>query len=146
MYYIFGAIVLAPLLYFTRRWSMPIILYAIEYSIYLGLMHVALFVVVYLTSNFRDASSMDRAFSRTTAKTGWGTPILEFWNLEAYNPKGLFWFEIILAVVIFLLMWRYRPMKTGTTRRQKQKAAVKKAAAAKMKSIKTAGRPDYRND
>ena len=112
IYYIFGLLLLLPFIFLTRKWSLPVILYAIEVAIYWGLMHVSVFVIVKVAAWFKDQSSMKRAFSEKTFESpDWNTPIVNFWERESYSPHWLFWVEVTLAVIVLLLVLRYRPMK-----------------------------------
>lgn len=110
--YIVAVILLGPAIFFTRRWSLPIIFYALETIIYIGCMHVAVGVVTRVARWFKDQSSMKRAFDTKEFKPpDWTTPWLEFWNKEGYVPQTLFYVEIAFAVLIIFLVWRYRPVR-----------------------------------
>jgi hypothetical protein len=71
-----GAVVVLILVYLTRRWSVPIIFYAVELSIYLGVMHALVGGIVRLAAWFKDQSSMKRAFDlKDLAPPDWTTPL-----------------------------------------------------------------------
>ncbi|MCC6145773.1 MAG: hypothetical protein IT368_18355 [Candidatus Hydrogenedentes bacterium] len=109
--YVVIVIALLPIIYVTRRYSVPAILYTVEYIIYLALMHFFLGALVRVAAWFKDQSSMDRAFGRENTVVVWETPWLEFWKREAYTPGWLFWMEVSFAVIILVLMWKIRPMR-----------------------------------
>ena len=112
---LYGAIVVCgtPLIYVTRKFSVPTILYALEYSIYAAGMHLAMWCLVSVTRWFKESSSM-RALDdagRPEDAPEWGTPLINFWERTEYDPEWIWKVEVALLVVILLLMWRYRPMK-----------------------------------
>ncbi|HNR29326.1 MAG TPA: hypothetical protein PKI11_00420 [Candidatus Hydrogenedentes bacterium] len=110
--YALGAVCVIPTLVITRRWSVPLILYAVEIAIYLGLMHVGVGVITRVAAWFKDQSSMKRAFDIREAKApGWATPWIEFWDIEQYHPEALLYVEIVVAVIIVFLVWRIRPLR-----------------------------------
>lgn len=114
-YYTAGGVVfiaLLPLIYLTRRWSVPLIQYTLETVIYVVCMHFGVGAVTRVAAWFKDQSSMKRAFDiRNIEAPGWTTPWLRFWEREAYEPAGLFWFEVAAALFIVFLVWRYRPLR-----------------------------------
>jgi len=130
MYYAIGAACLLPPIIYFRRWSLPLIQYAVEYVIYLGLFHVGLAVIVLVAGWFKDQSTMKRARGLVGANynPGWETPWLEFWNRELYNPMWLFYFEIVVAVVVLVLMVRIRGI--GVQRKKRRKIPPSKKVAA----------------
>ena len=130
MYYAIGAAVLLPPLIYFRRWSSPLIQYAIEYVIYLGLTHVGLGTIVRVAGWFMDQSTMKRARGLVgeNYNPGWETPWLEFWNRELYNPVWLFYAEIVVAVLVFVLMVRLRGI--GLQRKKRKKVPPSKKVAA----------------
>jgi len=131
--YILIILCLLPVLYVTRRYSVPLIQYSLEIVLYLGLMHLTLWLLVWGTREFRKASSM-RALESPGAggEPEWGTPLLEFWNRAAYDPEWLFWVEVVFAVLIIYLVARYRPLKIQRGRAWKfnEKKAKGKAGVA----------------
>lgn len=137
--YLLVAVALLPILFVTRRYSVPLILYAVEYVIYLGIMHVLVGTIARVAAWFKEQSSMDQAFDRPSDPAPeWSTPYLEFWDAEAYNPTWLLYFEIALAVLIFVMMWRVRPMQVR--RRVDKRAPSKKAAEFVRRNPVEAGR------
>lgn len=111
--YTIGAVCLAPLIYVTRKYSIPLILYLIEFTIYACSIHVVTWCLVGLTRWFKENSSM-RALApdgRPLDAPDWGTPLLEFWDKEAYNPSWIWIAEVVCMIIALALMWRYRPMR-----------------------------------
>ena len=107
------AAVLIPLIIFARRYSVAIILYAFEISIYLGIMHLVLNRLVAVTAWFKESSSM------TGENVDWATPMLAFWDKAEYHPEWLLYVELCFAAAIILLVWRLRPMKVQKKRTSK---------------------------
>lgn len=130
MYYAIGAAVLLPPLIYFRRWSLPLIQYAVEYVIYMGLIHVGLATIVRVAAWFVDQSTMKRARGLVgqNYNPGWETPWFKFWNPELYNPVWLLYAEIVAAVLVFVLMVRIRGI--GAQRKKRKKVPPSKKAAA----------------
>jgi hypothetical protein len=125
--YIIVAVCLLPILYLTRRWSVPAILYTIEIAIYMGLMHLAVWMLVGFTAWFKDQSSMKRAFdTKSFVKPDWGTPLLQFWDRAAYKPAWLVYVELVFVVLILYAVWRYRPMRIQRQRKHPVNSPGKK--------------------
>jgi len=115
-YYMMYAIIgvgLLPVIYLTRKWTVPVILYLVELAIYYALMHGAMHVIVGVTRWFKENSSMRalREDGKPLDTPEWSTPFLEFWNKQAYDPQWLVYVEIALAVIILLLVWKFRPIQ-----------------------------------
>ena len=114
-YVLYGAalLVLAPALYFTRKYSLPIIFYVLETIVYLCMMHTAMWLIVSLTRWFAENSSMRalREDGRPMDTPEWGTPLLNFWQVESYDPHWVVYVEAAAALIIMLLVWRYRPLR-----------------------------------
>ena len=130
MYYAIGVAVLLPPLIYFRRWSLPLIQYAVEYVIYLGLIHVGLATVVRVAGWFIDQSTMKRARGLVGEDyhPGWKIPLREFWNRELYNPVWLFYAEIVVAALLFVLMVRIRGI--GAQRKKRKKVPPSKKVTA----------------
>ena len=116
--YIILAVCALPLIIVTRKYSVPLIMYIVEYSIYLLGMHTIVYVVVNVAKWFKANSSMKalRPDGTPAEVETWNVPYFEFWQTELYDPKGLWMFEAVVAVLILGAMWRYRPMKVQTKR------------------------------
>lgn len=113
MGYGIGAVCAAPIIYVTRKYSVPFILYILEFSIYATAMHVVFWLLVVVTKWFKEQSSMRalREDGKPEDAPEWATPLIEFWKKEDYNPSWIWIVEVVFLVIILLLMWRYRPMK-----------------------------------
>ena len=105
------ALCILPVLYLGRKYVVPFVLYTLEILIYISILHVTVYTIVRVGAWFRDSSSFDNAFGRASEQTTWTTPLLEFWDQEAYDPSWVYWFEIVVAVMIVIAVFRYRPMK-----------------------------------
>jgi len=108
-YYALGVVVAVPLLWLTRTYSLPFLQFVLEFVVYSGIVHIVLHGIIRLAAWFRYESQM-KFLEKDKVRTGWMTPIIEVWNRDAYNPRWVFYFELVLAAVILFLMVRYRPM------------------------------------
>ena len=116
--YVGVILVLLPPVIFFRRYSIPAILYAIEFAVYCVLMHGLLGGVIRLASWFKAESAMKRAFdSVADSNPRWTTPFVRFYDRTLYNPAWVFYLEIAAMAAILVLMWKYRPLRP-----QKKKA------------------------
>ena len=108
-----GGVCLVPIIFVTRKYSVPFILYIVEFCIYATAMHIAMWCLVGLTRWFKEQSSMQalREDGRPADAPEWGTPLLEFWKREDYDPNWVWIVELVLLGIIVALMWRLRPMK-----------------------------------
>jgi len=120
--YVVAALCVLPLLYVTKKWSVPIILYIIEISVYCAVMHTTMFLIVAVTRWFKENSSMRalREDGKPLDTPEWGTPWLEFWNTAAYDPRWVIYIEVALVVIILVLVWRYRPLKIQHRKTKRQ--------------------------
>ncbi len=111
--YSVATVILAPIIYFTRKYSVPTILYCVEFLIYAGIVHVVMHVLVRVTRCAKESSSMRALDSagRPEDAPEWSTPLIEFWNTAAYDPNWVWKAELASLVIVLILMWRYRPMK-----------------------------------
>jgi len=104
-------LVLLPLVVFFRRYSIPAILYALEFAVYCALMHAVLGGVVRLASWFKAESAMKRAFDiAADSNPHWTTPFVYFYDRSRYNPTWIFYVECAAVVGIVVLMRKYRPL------------------------------------
>lgn len=137
VYYIVGAVVLLPLLYFTKRYSIPLILYAVEISIYLTVIHVVVHYIVAFLRWFKEQSEAD-PIKAGLVTYDWGTPMSKFWVREEYHPEFLFYMEVVFAVLILAAVLRFRPMKVQNVRKSRYFNSE-----AKEKKKKLPGYRDY---
>ena len=113
-FYLLGIAVAVPLIYFTRKWTVPLLLYTVEICIYFCIMHVLVHAFVGITAWFKTNSSI-----RALRKDGmpidavfWSTPFVKFWDTTLYDPQWLLYVEYVFMAVIILLVLKYRPMHT----------------------------------
>ncbi len=113
LYGVAGAVLLI-LAILLRKWSVPLVLYAIEYSIYLTAAHTVVHFLTRLTAWFRNNSSMKalRPDGMPLDAVEWTTPLFVPWKLDRYDPEWIVYVELAFAVVILALMAYFRPMKT----------------------------------
>jgi len=119
-YYIFGVPVLLLLIHITRWYSVPTILYVLEYTLYAGIMHTVVHVLVRLFCWFKNNSSMNalQADGTRADPEAWTTPWKQFWNWEYYDPEWIPWMELFFLIVVAGLMIRFRPFRPTKRRRR----------------------------
>ena len=137
-WYILGVVCILPVLVVFRKYTVPAILFAVELCIYMALLHGAIHLVCLLAAWFKDQSSMKHAFDAIGRdyNPGWTTPIVEFWDRKQYDPWWLLYFEIVLAVAVFVLMWKFRPLQMRRPRKKAPPAKKKPVAAFNYKKTK----------
>ena len=104
-------VILAPVFYFGRKWTVPFALWTLESLIYAVLFHVILHYVVAVVNWFKFESQMKMLVDEKV-DAGWRTPLVEFWRAELYNPGWVIYFEGVAALLIVALVLKMRPMKT----------------------------------
>lgn len=109
--YAVGAVLAIPLLYLTRKWSLPLIQWTFELCVYAALMHVVVHYVIVVAEWFNYESQM-KMLKDQREYAGWETPLLYFWQRAEYKPFWVFWLEVFFVCVAVYLMYRLRPMKT----------------------------------
>ncbi len=131
LYYLGPAAVLLPTLFFTRRYSVPLILYAVEIGIYFVMLHLVWHWLVGLVRWFAEESSMEALGpdGRPVDSPEWTTPLLQFWDKAAYDPQWIIYAEGVMALIIVYLVWRYRPLKVQKKRESKYFGAGKEYGA-----------------
>ncbi len=135
-FYLLGVLFAIPFIYFTRKWTVPLILYTIEICIYFAFMHIFIHALVGITAWFKTNSSI-----RALQKDGlppdavfWTTPMVKFWDKAAYDPLWVIYVEYAFMAVIIVLVLKFRPMHTqkpkprfsidGTKRGESEKDAM----------------------
>ncbi len=98
-----------PILWVFRKYTFPFIFWTIEWIIYCGLFHTAVHLLVRLVGWFHYNTQMEM-LEENRVHMDWATPLVEFWNREAYRPAWLFWMELVVAILFLMAMIRYRPM------------------------------------
>lgn len=121
MYYGGGAVFVFPIIFFTRKYSVPMIQYVLETAIYLVIMHTLVSMLTNFFAWLHNETSMEAVRSRR-AGVFWDTPWVYFWDTEAYNPGWIVYMECAFAVIIILLVIRYRPMKIQKARKPTEAA------------------------
>lgn len=136
LYYLIGAVILLPAIFFTRKYSLPILFYTLETAIYLSLMHCVFYIGVKVIRWFAENSSMKalQEDGKPVDAPDWGTPFLHFWDKEAYNPSWIIYIEIVAAIIIIILVWKFRPLRIKYKPKKRQFANEGRSPY----------RPDYR--
>ena len=143
MGYGIGAACAAPIVFVTRKYSVPLILYILEFCIYATTMHVVFWLLVVVTKWFKEQSSMRalREDGKPEDAPEWATPLIEFWKRELYNPDWIWIVEVVLLVVILGLMYRYRPMKIQRKAKRATQEFGKSSARAGAAQTKPGVKP-----
>lgn len=112
--YIIGCVLAVPFIYFTRKWTIPLLLYTIEICVYLVIMHAIVWFVVNATAWFKNSSSMRalRPDGVPLDAVYWTTPLVKFWQKEHYDPQWTIFVEGTFVVLIVAIVLKYRPMHT----------------------------------
>ncbi len=131
-----------PIIFFTRKWSLPLIFYTIETTIYLVIMHIVVHLFVILVVWFKVNTSMRalREDGNHVDAPDWATPLYDFWNLEAYIPQWIAYVEIAFAVIIILLVFWYRPPALGPVKSRRAKKRLKEHNAIREEMEKRKAR------
>lgn len=119
--YIVGLPLLLAFIYLTRRYSLPGILFSLEFSLYTFSMHTVVHLLVRLFAWFKNSSSMKALQSDGSRldPEAWTTPWLEFWDWDIYDPEWIPYMEGAFIIAIIILMAKYRPFRpTGKRRRR----------------------------
>ena len=109
------AVILLPLGYIFRKYTVPFILHSIEFFIYVSIMHVSLTGIVRVFSWFRAQTqfknmdgSLDESF------TPLFTPLYNHvWDRSAYSPEWLFYVELVLVAMTLYVVAVLRPTRFG---------------------------------
>lgn len=107
--YAFALLVVVPVLLFFWRWVLPVVQWSIEIAVYMTGVHIATHFATALIAWFQRASSSE--YLATGEGADWSTPLVHFWDMEAYNPVGIFYFEGVVLVLLTVLVLRMRPFK-----------------------------------
>jgi hypothetical protein len=125
--YFFGAVILVPLFVFFHRWLVPILQWAIEIAVYMTGVHIVTHFSTSLAAWFRRESSSEYLAGREMVE--WGTPLLRFWDIEAYDPVGIFYFEVAALLVLTYIVLKIRPMKVQKPPSAAHKRSQRRSAA-----------------
>lgn len=125
-----GAVFVVAFIFFTRKWTLPLIQWGLELCIYSAAFHIVVHYVIAVAEWFNFESQMKMLKDQRT-HAGWETPLIEFWRRDLYKPGWIFWIEIIFVVGAFILMIRYRPMTTQKPGRKRE--ALRKGVAPQVR-------------
>lgn len=106
--YVVALAALAPVIYFTRRWSLSIIQWTIELVVYFIVFHGAVHYIVRALSWLKSEMGV---YDEDRVDPGWTTPLVEAWDRAQYNPVGVFYFECVMLALFALLVARTRRFK-----------------------------------
>jgi len=155
LYYLIGLVVAAPIVFFTRKYSLPLLQFLLESAIYSGLMHVIVGTIVRVAAWFKNNSSMEvDVLGNPAGAVEWTTPYIEFWDRSAYNPEWVIYMEGVFVLLILAAVFRLRPMRVHNPHQRKYDDAGKKleggargrgGKGAKGRPGKTYVRPEQRS-
>jgi len=137
--YSLGALCLIFFVYFTQKYTLPILQWGVELVIYCSIFHVVLHYFVRLVKWFKLNTTM---YWHDKVDPGWQTPLQRFWDRAEYNPLWLFYAEVIVAVLMLAAMLRYRPMKVQRIKPRREpvrKGAVPESLRARYSGGKLPG-------
>lgn len=122
---VIGVPLLIAIIVLTRRYSVPLIVFLIEFVVYSTVMHAVVHVGVRIFSWFKNTSSM-KMVRDPDDYVDWQTPLLRFWDMDVYNPGWIIGLEAVFIIIILALMYRFQPLKP----QYKHKSRFKKYAPA----------------
>ena len=136
-----GTVFVVVAVFFTRKWTLPVIQWVLELCVYTAIFHIVLHYVIAVAAWFNYESQM-KMLKDERVSTGWQTPLVEFWKQELYKPSWVFWFEVAFVVGALILMIRLRPMTTQKTGTKKE--ALRKGVAPQVRPPGESARPKGR--
>lgn len=119
--YIVGVPLLLIAIYFSRYYSVPAILFSLEFMLYTAVMHTTVHTLTRLFAWFKNSSSMKalQADGVPLDAVTWTTPWKQFWEWETYDPEWIPWLEGACLVIIALLMFKFRSFTPIKRRRSR---------------------------
>lgn len=108
--YLLGVPIMIVIIALTRRYSIPLIIFLLELTIYSSIMHTIFHVIVRVFTWFKNSSSM-KMIRDPDDMVEWTTPLFSFWQIEQYDPNWLIYVEIVLFTIVLLLTIYIRPLK-----------------------------------
>lgn len=138
--YVALAVGLSIFVYATRRYSLPIIQYALEVAIYCGFMHIIVWCITNGAAAFKRASSFKALASDRENDATWTTPLLRFWEMDKYDPHWIARVEMVAVALIIILVYRLRPMKIQKSTRSTAPMSRRIATAPGARGAKSFGR------
>jgi len=133
---VIAAAIFLPIILITRKYSLPAILYVVEYTAYCVVAHLTVGGLTRTFSWFKSQTTFE-ALDDTGMedRLGYTTPFnLDFWQKELYNPEWLFWLELGIAVALLYVVVMMRPLKFGGKNNRQRRLAKKKRVEQKHKA------------
>jgi hypothetical protein len=128
--YIVGIPILIGIIVLTHRYSVPMIIFLLQIVIYNLIMHGIIHVAVPVFAWFKNSSAM-KMVKAPDDFVHWETPLRRFWDMESYDPSWIIWLEVVLSVVIFLLVYYFRPLKPQYKHKSRYQQAAEKKTVVK---------------
>ena len=116
-----GAAIILPTLIFARKYIISYLWWPMEFAAYVAGFHFLVKAIVLCAGWFKVSTRM---YWEARTPTGWRTPLYQVWDIQAYNPQWLFYFEMTVFALFLFCMIRYRPMvvqKRGPNRQHLSK-------------------------
>lgn len=107
--YAFGAAILLPLVIFGRKYLISYLWWPGEFLAYVAGFHFLVKAIIFTAAWFKVNTRM---YWEDRIPPDWSTPLYQLWDMKAYTPQWLFYFEMTVFALILFFMIRYRPMVT----------------------------------
>ncbi|PCJ56048.1 MAG: hypothetical protein COA73_12925 [Candidatus Hydrogenedentota bacterium] len=109
--YIVAALAILPPFFYFRKYTFPTLYHTIEYVFYCGIVHYFFGGLMRVFTWFRGETAFKNYDgSIDSGYTGYNTPLgFNFWDKAQYSPVGLFYAEIVFALIILYVVIFLRP-------------------------------------
>lgn len=104
-----GAVILIPLMVIYQKKSAPFIFHSIEYILYLTLAHYMIYAVVQVIAWYKSQTPDTNDLSALPFNTPNNPLTQNFLDKSLYNPGGLLYFEVIVALFLVYVVVVLRP-------------------------------------
>ena len=133
-----AAIILIPLAVIYQKKSAPIIFHSIEYMLYIVLAHYIIYAVVQVIAWY-NSQAPDLENLGALSYDSPNNPLTQnFFDKSLYNPGGLLYFEMIVALTLLYIVVVVRPTSYSVT--NTYKGGKERGTDTDGKSPRTKGR------
>ncbi len=140
--YVIGAAVLLPPMIIWQKYVTPVIFWAVEVLIYTTILHIMTHYVTSFVSWFTNESSSEALAGGASVQ--YETPLLEFWDMSAYSPVGILYFELAMMGVFTYLVLKFRPFKVQRSTKDTYGKATPEQRRQQMRERMAAKRGAHR--
>jgi len=129
-----------------RRWVLPVLYHCAEFLVYCTVVHVVFGGAVRMFSWFRAETEFKNFKGEIDSSwTPYVTPLdLHFWQMKAYSPQWLFWFELAMAAGLLYIVIVIRPTrlkhKAVRSKRPKPGELSSSTSSSYSERLRAAGR------